>query len=84
MALEFITPKEAAQILRVHERTVRRWIREGRLHARRFGRLVRIQRSELEPAKHEPIWASEEAFREDWDNALDADYDNWREAYGVQ
>jgi len=84
MAVEYITPKEAAAILRVHERTVRRWIREGRIRTRRFGRLIRIQKSEIEPSAEQPAWASSESFREDWSNPLDADYDKWREAYGVR
>ncbi len=31
-------------------------------------------------------WArlSESTFAKDWDNELDAVYDNWRELYGVQ
>jgi excisionase family DNA binding protein len=33
----FYTPKEIADLLKVSERTVRRWIGEGKLWARRFG-----------------------------------------------
>ena len=78
MSLDYITPSEAARLLRVNERTVRRWIREGKLKARRFGRLLRIPRADLEIQVSEQ-WASEEAFKGDWDNSLDADYDKWQE-----
>jgi excisionase family DNA binding protein len=83
MSVEYITPGQAAELLRVNERTVRRWIREGKLSARRFGRLLRIPKSDLE-AQIPPSWASESAFKEDWDNPLDADYDKWQEAYHVR
>ncbi len=85
MATEYITPAEAAGLLKVHERTVRRWIGQGRVPAMRVGRLLRIRREDLdrigEPAD---AWASEEAFRADWENQLDADYDRWEELYGVR
>ena len=83
MSIEYITPCEAARLLHVNERTVRRWIREGKLKARRFGRLLRIPKSDLE-AQLPAQWASEEAFKKDWNNELDAEYDNWQEAYSVR
>jgi excisionase family DNA binding protein len=44
---QLLTPKEAADQLRVAYRTVLSWIRSGYLPARRFGRLVRVSQSEL-------------------------------------
>jgi len=83
MSVEYITPSEAARLLRVNERTVRRWIREGKLKARRFGRLLRIPKSDLE-AQLPAQWASEEAFKKDWDNSVDADYDKSQERIAKQ
>ena len=85
MSTEYLTPAEAAGLLKVHERTVRRWIGQGRIPARRIGRLLRIRREDLD-ALGEPVevWASDEAFRADWDNELDAKYDDWEELYGVR
>jgi len=42
-AIRLYTPREAAAILKVHERTVLRWVENGRLPARRVGRLIRIE-----------------------------------------
>lgn len=39
--------KEVAARLKVSERSVRRWIAEGRLHSHRFGRAVRISEEDL-------------------------------------
>lgn len=47
----FYTPGEFAVLLKVSQRTVRRWIRKGQLQARRFGRQLRIPiRSRAGPA----------------------------------
>ncbi|MGV0793060.1 helix-turn-helix domain-containing protein [Mycolicibacterium sp. XJ1819] len=47
---QVISPKEAAEILRVTSRTVQRYIKEGLLPASRLpgGRLWRIRRSDVE------------------------------------
>lgn len=42
------TPKEVAEMLKVNERTVRRWVRTGQLRAYRFGRQLRIPAEALE------------------------------------
>lgn len=48
-APERYTPAEAAKYLGVHDRTIRRHIREGRLPAVRIGsRLLKIKREDLD------------------------------------
>jgi len=50
-----LTKQETAQSLGVSEKTVERWIAEGRLDAYRIGpRLVRVRRESLEKLK-QPI-----------------------------
>lgn len=46
-AIRLYTAREAAAILKVHERTVLRWVESGRLPARRVGRLIRIEERAL-------------------------------------
>ncbi len=41
------TPREVAKMLKVSERTVRRWVLEGDLAAMRYGRKVRISAKAL-------------------------------------
>jgi excisionase family DNA binding protein len=41
------TTAEVASMLRVHQRTVQDWIREGALPAVRYGRLLRIRQADL-------------------------------------
>lgn len=86
------TPKETAAILKISERTVRRWIAEGRLPARRYGRQLRIAEESLlafgtptEPAEGDETMAqlAASSFVADWDNEMDAIYDDWRALYGV-
>ncbi len=43
----FYTPKQVAEILQVHQYTVLKWIREGKLRALKFGRVYRTRESEL-------------------------------------
>ena len=58
--VEWIFIKEAATRLCVHHQTIRDWIREGRIDARRFGpKLIRIDAASLD-AMGEPItWVIE-------------------------
>jgi excisionase family DNA binding protein len=86
----FYTPKEIADLLKVSERTVRRWIGEGKLRARRFGRQLRIPREALEAfglaaVSEDRDWPAlaTDSFAKDWDNDKDAEYDRWREHYGL-
>ena len=44
----YLTPQEAASRCGVSEKTVRGWVQEGKLPARRAGRLLRIDRHDLE------------------------------------
>ena len=84
------SPREVAGLLKVSERTVRRWIRERRLRARRFGRQLRIPATALEefaqpPEDQDQNWPAlaTDSFAEDWENEKDAEYDRWKEHYGV-
>ena len=55
MAEELLTVKEAAQRLKMHPQTIRRWIKRGLLRASRVGRRQwRIRESDLsvEPPRH--------------------------------
>ena len=46
---DFVSVSEAAQILRVSEVTLRRWIEHGRVRAYRFGpKRIRLRRADLE------------------------------------
>ena len=45
---EFLTIVEVAQLMAVNPRTVRRWIKSGRLVAHRARRVVRIARADLD------------------------------------
>jgi len=50
---EYWTIQEAADALKVHERTIRRWIAAGRLAALRIARTVRIPRRAVEDLERE-------------------------------
>jgi excisionase family DNA binding protein len=41
------TTGEVAKMLRVHQRTIQVWIRDGMLPAVRYGRLLRIRQADL-------------------------------------
>ena len=47
----YLTVSQVAEKLQVHENTVLRWLREGVLKGRRYGRLWRIPTSELDKVK---------------------------------
>lgn len=49
-----LTPKEVARALRVHVRTVRRWIANGVIPAVKIGGTVRIPSSVIEAARRAP------------------------------
>ncbi|MFO1483870.1 MAG: helix-turn-helix domain-containing protein [Verrucomicrobiaceae bacterium] len=44
----FYTVRQISQRHQVHEVSVRRWLREGRLRAVRLGRVVRVSAEELQ------------------------------------
>jgi len=41
------TTNEVAKMLRVHQRTIQVWIRDGMLPAVRYGKLLRIRQADL-------------------------------------
>jgi excisionase family DNA binding protein len=45
---KFLTPQEAAEHCGVSEKTVRTWVQRGKLPASRAGRLLRIDRRDIE------------------------------------
>ena len=61
----YLTVREVAELLRVSDLTVRRWIWAGKLPATRVGRVLRIRQSDLErlprAGSHSP--SSQEALR---------------------
>jgi excisionase family DNA binding protein len=44
----FYTAEEVARLIRVSEQTIRAWIRDGKLPARRFGRNWRIPSADVQ------------------------------------
>ena len=49
--MEYLTVRQVAERLQVHENTVLRWLQEGVLKAQRYGRLWRIPASELDKVR---------------------------------
>lgn len=47
--------KEAAEILHLNERTVRRWLNDGRIKGVKFGQEWRVSEEELERIKKEGV-----------------------------
>ena len=54
---EYLTIREVRDLLKVSDRTVRRWIERGNLPALKIGRSVRIRRADIDrPAEaHSPL-----------------------------
>ena len=50
---DFHSPEQVAETLGLHVRTVRRFIREGKLHATRIGKQYRVPTSELDRLRAE-------------------------------
>jgi excisionase family DNA binding protein len=48
MQERILTPEQVAQILQVHPFTVLKFIKQGKLHASKLGRVYRIRESDLE------------------------------------
>ena len=44
---DLLSVEEAAEKLRVHPETVRKWLRDGELEGEKFGRLWRIRESKI-------------------------------------
>lgn len=49
------TRRESAEFLGVSERQLDQWIRDGKIEPKRFGRLVKVHRDELERIAREGI-----------------------------
>ena len=47
--MTYLTPQEVADLLKVTEQTVRRWVREGKIPATKFGQTIRIPSDALKP-----------------------------------
>ncbi|HEX4358368.1 MAG TPA: helix-turn-helix domain-containing protein [Pseudonocardia sp.] len=58
MAQELFTADEVAGRLGLHVRTVRNYVRDGRLHAVRIGKQYRIARADLEAFTGSPVEAA--------------------------
>lgn len=88
----YYTLEEAAKLLKLHPQTLRRWIRQGKLPAKRFGKQFRLSLQDIEQAAQPPKGKEDERFAqmalaslaELWDNEEDAVYDHWEELYGVE
>ncbi len=88
------TLEEAAKLLKLHPQTLRRWIHQGKLTAKRFGKQFRLRLEDIERAAQPAFSEMEELSRFDrmalaslaelWDNEEDAVYDDWKELYGVE
>lgn len=46
--LEFLTTRQIADLLKISEVTVRKWCREKRLPAVKFGRSYRVRRADID------------------------------------
>lgn len=46
--IDLLSVEEAAQFAYISPSTVRNWIKENRFPVRRYGRLIRIERSDLQ------------------------------------
>ena len=55
IAYELLTLEEVALELRLHAESVRRYVRNGRIRAVRFGRNYRVYRGEVERVKKEGV-----------------------------
>ena len=49
--VKYLTVQEVASQLKVHENTVVKWLKTGKLYGVRFGKLWRIPASELDKVK---------------------------------
>jgi excisionase family DNA binding protein len=52
---DLLSVADTAKELRISQRSLRRWIADGRVQIIRFGRAVRIDRAELQRLKKEGI-----------------------------
>ena len=85
---EYLTLEECASILKVSDRTIRRWINKGSLPALKIEKTIRVLKSDLdrlgkdvknpEKESRNPSDLSANTFNRIWDNEVDAEtWDNW-------
>lgn len=60
-----LTPEEAAERLAVSPKSIRKWLREGKLKGVRAGRLWRIRERDLEAFVDPVLYALEKAQEDD-------------------
>lgn len=89
MAQEYLTLEECASILKVSDRTIRRWINKGSLPALKIEKTIRVLKSDLDRLGREVLNPEKErrnlsdlsanSFNRIWDNEVDAEtWDDWR------
>lgn len=85
--MTYYTIEEAAQLLKLHPQTLRRWIHQGKLRAKRFGKQYRLRWEEIEqitlPSSEDFDRLALASLAALWDNEEDAIYDDWQELYGL-
>jgi excisionase family DNA binding protein len=90
----YYTLEESAKLLKLHPQTLRRWIRQGRLRAKRFGKQFRLRLEDIEQAA-QPIFPEAgvlshfdrmalASLAQLWENEEDAVYDDWKEIYDAK
>lgn len=70
MSEELSTVEEAAERLKLHPKTVLRFIREGRLKATRVGRAYRISRADLDAFAGVPVRSEPQASQSAWATSI--------------
>jgi excisionase family DNA binding protein len=51
MAAGFLSVRSASKIYDIKEKTIRKWILEGRIHGHKIGKLVRLKTEDIERLK---------------------------------
>ena len=61
--------KEVSEVLKLNINTVRRYVREGKIQAAKFGRVYRVREEALEEfiKRQEKIWTEAPKKKRDWE-----------------